>query len=53
MEGVLAPEAEILTEEILPYIPEERIDYVVYFNPADMDLPIAINSLYLEEGEEY
>lgn len=50
--GVLAPEAEMLTEEILPYLPEERIDDVVYFNPADMELPIAINPLYLEEGED-
>src|SRR5918911_707006 len=32
--GMLAPEQELLTEEILPYIPEERIDDVVYFDPA-------------------
>jgi hypothetical protein len=36
--GVLAPEAELLTEEILPYIPEDRMDDVVYINPADIEL---------------
>jgi hypothetical protein len=38
--GMLAPEQELLTEEILPYIPEERIDDVVYFNPASALSPI-------------
>ena len=35
--GVIAPEAEMITEEIMPYIPEHRIDDVIYFNPADTD----------------
>jgi hypothetical protein len=50
--GVLAPEQELLTEEILPYIPENRIDDVVYVNPADSSYPIAFNPLHLEEGED-
>lgn len=30
-------------ERLLEYIPEERINDVVYFAPADMDFPIAFN----------
>jgi hypothetical protein len=50
--GVIAPEAELLTDELLPYIPEDRIDDVVYVNPADTEFPIAINPLHLAEGED-
>jgi hypothetical protein len=50
--GVIAPEAEMLTEEILPFIPEHRLDDVVYFNPADTNSPICFNPLQLEEGED-
>jgi CxxC-x17-CxxC domain-containing protein len=32
-----------LAEEILNYIPASRINDVVYFNPADIDYPIAFN----------
>ena len=32
-----------LAEKIIKYIPENRIDDVIYFNPADMDYPIAFN----------
>ena len=32
-------------EAILDYVPEERIDDVVYFNPADIDFPIAFNAV--------
>ncbi|MHB8173179.1 MAG: type IV secretory system conjugative DNA transfer family protein [Nitrospirota bacterium] len=34
-----------LAEGILDYIPEERIEDVIYFNPADMEYPIAFNPL--------
>jgi len=30
-------------EKLLDYIPEERIKDVVFFNPADLDFPIAFN----------
>src|SRR5262249_15407832 len=46
--GIVAPEQELITEEILPYIPEDRIDDVVYVNPADTEAPIPLNPLYLE-----
>ncbi|PKL36817.1 hypothetical protein CVV38_02885 [Candidatus Peregrinibacteria bacterium HGW-Peregrinibacteria-1] len=34
-----------LIEDILPFIPRERADDVVYFNPADMDRPLGLNLL--------
>jgi hypothetical protein len=49
--GVLAPELELLTEGILPYVPEHRIDDVVFVNPADTAAPISLNPLYLDEFE--
>ena len=32
-----------LAEKIIEYIPSERINDVIYFNPADYDFPIAFN----------
>lgn len=32
-----------LAEDLLNYIPSSRVNDVVYFNPADMDYPIAFN----------
>src|SRR3954470_8048914 len=32
-------------EKVLDYIPSSRINDVIYFNPADMDFPIAFNPL--------
>lgn len=32
-----------LAEKVIKYIPKERINDVIYFNPADMDYPIAFN----------
>ena len=32
-------------EKILNYIPSNRVNDVVYFNPADLDYPIAFNPL--------
>lgn len=32
-------------EEILHFVPEDRVDDVVYVNPADIDYPIAFNPL--------
>jgi len=50
--GVLAPEQEMITEELLPYIPPNRFDDVVYVNPADIERPIALNPLHLEADED-
>ena len=50
--GVIAPESEMIVDEILPYIPEHRIDDVIYFNPADTERPVCFNPLHLDEGED-
>ncbi|MCP8313117.1 MAG: type IV secretory system conjugative DNA transfer family protein [archaeon] len=38
-------------ETLLDYIPSSRIDDVIYFNPADLDYPIALNVLERVEPE--
>lgn len=50
--AVLAPEQELLTEELLPFIPEERWDDVIYVNPADTAYPVPLNPLHLDSGED-
>jgi len=50
--GVIAPEAEMIEEEILPYIPDHRIDDVIYFNPAGGAYPVCFNPVHLDEGED-
>ncbi len=39
-----------LAEEILGYIPEERIKDVIYINPDDLSYPVGINLLELPQG---
>ncbi len=34
-----------LVEDVLPYIPEERMDDVIYYNPADTERPMGLNLL--------
>ncbi len=41
-----------LIEDIMPFIPRERADDVIYFNPADMDRPMGINLLEAATPEE-
>ena len=40
--GIIDPHGELI-ERILHFIPKERIKDVVYFNPADLNWPIAFN----------
>ncbi len=40
--GIIDPHGD-LAEELLDLIPSSRINDVVYFNPADIDYPIAFN----------
>ncbi len=40
--GFVDPHGEA-AEELLDYIPSNRINDVIYFNPADLDYPIAFN----------
>lgn len=40
--AVIDPHGD-LAEELLDYVPKERINNVVYFNPADLEYPIGLN----------
>ena len=42
--GFVDPHGE-MAEKLLHYIPKERIKNVIYFNPADMEFPIAFNAI--------
>lgn len=42
--GMIDPHGD-LADTLLDHIPEERIDDVVYFDPSDMNYPIAFNPL--------
>lgn len=48
---VVDPHGELI-ESILPFIPRERADDVVYFNPADMERPMGLNLLEGGSDEE-
>ena len=41
-----------LVETILDYIPKNRINDTIYFNPADKDFPIVINPLEVRNKDE-
>ncbi|MGB9763036.1 MAG: type IV secretion system DNA-binding domain-containing protein [Minisyncoccia bacterium] len=40
--GVIDPHGELI-ERIIHFVPQERVKDVVYFNPSDLDWPIAFN----------
>jgi hypothetical protein len=42
--AVIDPHGD-MAEEILDYVPKKRIKDIIYFNPGDMDFPIAFNPL--------
>lgn len=41
-----------LIEDIMPFIPRERADDVIYFNPGDMERPLGVNLLEGDTWEE-
>lgn len=41
-----------LIEDILPFIPRERADDVIYFNPADLERPMGLNLLEAATEED-
>jgi hypothetical protein len=41
-----------LIEDIIPFIPRDRADDVIYFNPSDLERPIGINLLEGNTPEE-
>ena len=49
--AVIDPHGDLI-EILLDYVPRSRINDVVYFNPADRDYPIIINSLEVTNKEE-
>jgi len=49
--GLIDPHGDF-AEKILHFIPENRIDDVIYFNPADIDYPIGFNPLE-KVGDEH
>lgn len=42
--GVIDPHGEF-AEKMLSFVPEERLNDVIYFNPADMEYPIGFNPM--------
>ncbi len=50
--AVLAPEAEMLRDELLPFIPEHRWNDLIYVDPADTERPVPFNPLHMEDGED-
>jgi hypothetical protein len=48
---VIDPHSDLATT-LLDYIPEERIDDVIYFNPKDFEYPIAFNPLHNVERKD-
>lgn len=49
--GVIDPHGD-LVETVLNYIPSDRINQTVYFNPADREFPLVINPLEVKNKEE-
>ncbi|MHB1459541.1 MAG: type IV secretory system conjugative DNA transfer family protein, partial [Armatimonadota bacterium] len=41
-----------LADDILHYVPEERMEDVIFFNPADIKYPIAFNPLEMTQPEQ-
>jgi hypothetical protein len=48
--GVVDPHGEF-AEKMLDFVPENRVDDVIYFNPADTKYPIAFNPIEHVEAE--
>lgn len=49
--GLIDPHGQF-AEKILSYIPPERIDDVVYFNPADLEFPVGFNPLEVTDSTQ-
>src|SRR3990167_1092146 len=42
--GIVDPHGEF-AQKMLDFVPSERVNDVIYFNPADLDFPIAFNAI--------
>jgi hypothetical protein len=49
--AVVDPHGQLI-EDIMPFIPRERADDVIYFNPGDLERPIGLNMLEADTPEE-
>lgn len=49
--AVIDPHGQLI-DDIMPFIPRERADDVIYFNPADLERPMGLNLLEAETPEE-
>lgn len=49
--GVIDPHGDLI-EDILKYIPKERADDVVVFNPSDIERPMGLNMMEFENPEQ-
>jgi hypothetical protein len=49
---VIDPNGDLIEEGILPRIPKERSEDLIYFNPADMQRPMGLNLFEFRKPEE-
>lgn len=49
--GIIDPHGD-LCEDVLDFVPSNRINQTIYFNPADKNFPITINPLEVTNREE-
>ena len=49
--AVIDPHGQLI-DDIMPFIPRERADDVIYFNPADLERPMGLNLLEADTPEE-
>jgi len=49
--AVLDPHGQLI-DELLEFVPENRIDDVVIFNPADSDYPVSLNMLEMVDPKQ-
>ncbi len=49
--GVIAPEAELFRDSVLPLVPKGRVADVLYFAPGHPENRVTFNPLEIEEGD--
>lgn len=49
---VIDPHGSLIDETILPFIPRERADDVIYFDPSDLERPMGLNLLEANSEEQ-
>ena len=49
---VMSPEGEFFRDRLLPLVPPERLDELIYFAPGHPQNPIAFNPLVVEPGQD-